>query len=39
MLPPVPLTFAEVSDGTVALVIFAVVIVGVIVAIAMGKGK
>jgi len=29
----------EVSDGIVALVIAAIVIVGIIVAIAMGKGK
>jgi hypothetical protein len=38
MLPAVhPL--AEVSDGIVALVIFAIVVVGVIVAVSMGKGK
>jgi len=30
---------AEVSDGIVALVIAAIVVVGIIVAIAMGKGK
>jgi hypothetical protein len=29
----------EVSDGTVALVIAAIVVVGIIVAVAMGKGK
>jgi hypothetical protein len=29
----------EVSDGIVALVIAAIVVVGVIVAVAMGKGK
>jgi len=29
----------EVSDGIVALVIAAIVIVGIIVAVAMGKGK
>jgi hypothetical protein len=30
---------AEVSDGMVALVIFAIVVVGAIVAVSMGKGK
>jgi hypothetical protein len=30
---------AEVSSGIVALVIFAIVVVGVVVAVAMGKGK
>jgi ribonuclease PH len=38
MLPAVPL-LAEVSDGMVALVIFGIVLVGVIVAVSMGKGK
>jgi hypothetical protein len=38
MLPPV-LTFSEVSGGIVALVIIAIVVVGVIVAVSMGKGK
>lgn len=37
MLPAVPL--AEVSDGIVLLVIIAIVVVGVIVAVSMGKGK
>ncbi len=36
MLPPM---LGEVSDGIVALVIAAIVVVGIIVAIAMGKGK
>jgi len=38
MLPAVP-QLAEVSGGIVALVIFAIVVVGVVVAVAMGKGK
>ena len=37
MLPAVSL--AEVSDGIVLLVIIAIVVVGVIVAVSMGKGK
>ncbi len=36
MLPPM---LGEVSDGIVLLVIVAIVVVGIIVAIAMGKGK
>jgi hypothetical protein len=31
--------YAEVSDGIVLLVIIAIVVVGVIVAVSMGKGK
>jgi hypothetical protein len=38
MLPPV-LILSEVSGGIVALVIIAIVVVGVIVAVSMGKGK
>jgi len=38
MLPPVPI-LGEVSDGIVLLVIVAIVVVGIIVAVAMGKGK
>jgi len=37
MLPA--MLVGEVSDGIVALVIAAIVVVGIIVAIAMGKGK
>lgn len=38
MLRPVPL-LGEVSNGIVFLVIIALVVVGVIVAVSMGKGK
>ena len=38
MLPAVP-ALSEVSDGIVLLVIIAIVVVGVIVAVSMGKGK
>lgn len=38
MLPAVPY-LAEVSNGIVFLVIASIVVVGVIVAVAMGKGK
>ncbi len=38
MLPLVPI-LGEVSDGIVALVIFAILMVGVVVAVSMGKGK
>jgi len=38
MLPLVS-TLAEVSNGIVFLVIIAIVVVGVIVAVSMGKGK
>jgi len=38
MLPPMPM-LGEVSDGIVALVIAAIVVVGIIVAITLGKGK
>jgi hypothetical protein len=38
MLPLVPV-FGEVSNGIVLLVIVAIVVVGVIVAVSMGKGK
>jgi hypothetical protein len=37
MLPPVLLS--EVSDGIVLLVIIAIVVVGAVVAVSMGKGK
>ena len=33
-----PAMLGEVSDGIVALVIFAIVLVGVVVAVSMGKG-
>ena len=38
MLPPVTTT-AEVSDGIVLIVIIAIVLVGAVVAVSMGKGK
>lgn len=38
MLPPVN-QLADVSGGTVLLVIVAIVVVGIIVAVSMGKGK
>jgi hypothetical protein len=38
MLPHVSI-LGEVSDGIVLLVIVAIVVVGIIVAVAMGKGK
>jgi hypothetical protein len=37
MLPAV--TLAEVSDGIVFIVILAIVVVGAVVAVSMGKGK
>jgi len=38
MLPPVSI-LGEVSDGIVALVIFAIVVAGIVVGVAMGKGR
>ncbi len=34
-----PAMLGEVSDGIVALVIFAIVLAGIVVAVSMGKGK
>ncbi len=39
MLPGVNLLLSDVSNGTVWLVIVAIVVVAIIVAVAMGKGK